>query len=218
MAVSDNTPKSPRAKAKPTKATSASDWKKQSSQLPLVETPTGKWIKFKRVGMTKFLEGGFLPDSLAAAVRREIKSAKSKGGKRSSDTEIMQELTQDMSPEDMMDMMASMDRIVVAVMVEPKFVWHRRLVHEEPDDPSSPVKLDAKGREVTEEIPEEDRRDDVVYTDEMEQEDKNFVFQAAVGGSTDLARFRAQSAAVVDALSAGQGVEEAPERAPAPVL
>lgn len=214
MAVSK--PRKKPAPRKPSQATSASDWRTAASQLPLVETPTGKWIRMKKPGMTRFLEDGFLPDSLAGAVRKEIQSAKSKGGTKTSDAELLRELTKDMDEDGLLDMLASMDRIVCAVVVEPKFVWHRRLVREDPDDPHSPVKLDAKGREVTEEIPEEDRRDDVVYTDEMDQIDKNFVFQAAVGGSTDLARFRAQSAAVMDSLSTGEDVEEAPERAPAP--
>jgi hypothetical protein len=214
MAVS-KTRKKPVAR-KPSQATSAGDWRKAANELPLVETPTGKWIRMKKPGMTRFLEEGFLPDSLAAAVRKEIASAKSKGGKKPSDAEMVQELTKDLDEDGLLDMLSSMDRIVCAVVVEPKFVWHRRLVHEDPEDPTSPVKLDKKGRVVTEEIPEDDRRDDVVYTDEMDQIDKNFVFQAAVGGSTDLARFRAQSAAVMDSLSAGQDVEEAPERASAP--
>jgi hypothetical protein len=101
-------------------------------------------------------------------------------------------------------MMASMDRIIVTVMVEPRVMWHKRVKR---NDDNSPV-LDGHGLEVLEDVPEDERSDDVVYTDEIDQSDKNFIFQAAVGGSTDLARFREKSAAVVDALSAGQGVEE----------
>lgn len=204
-------------KPKPTEATSAAAWKQSAATLPLVETPTGKWVRFKKPGMTKFLEDGFLPDNLATLVRKEIEKAKRKPGQsQPSDKDLMAALTKDLDQDGILDMLAAMDRIIVRVMVEPKFLWHRRLVREDPDDPTSSVKLDAKGREVTEDIPDEERRDDVVYTDEMETEDKNFIFQAAVGGSTDLARFRAQSAAVMDSLSAGTNVEEAPERAPAP--
>lgn len=199
-----------------TKATSANDWKKASSQLPLLETPTGKHIRMKRPGMTKFLEAGFLPDSLASAVRKEIAASGKRGARKASDKELMDKLLADADEDAMLDMLASMDRIVAYVIVEPPFAWHRRPVREDPSDPASPVRLDAQGREVLEDIPDSERRDDVVYTDEIDQEDKNFVFQAAVGGSTDLARFRARQAAVMDSLSAGAGLEEAPERAPAP--
>jgi hypothetical protein len=218
MAVSDNK-KSTRTSAarKPTKATSASDWKKSSQELPLVETPTGKWVRFKKPGMTKFLESGFLPDSLASLVQKEIANASKRPGTKAPDDKAMlAALTKDLDADGVADMMASLDRIIVAVMVEPPFAWHRRPVRTDPTDPDSPVKLDDKGREVTEEIPEDKRREDVVYTDQMEQEDKNFIFAACVGGSTDLARFRAQSSIVMDALSAGEGVEEAPQRTPAP--
>jgi hypothetical protein len=214
MAVSDN-----RKKASPgrTKATSAGEWRKAASMLPLIETPTGKFIRMKKPGMTKFLEDGFLPDSLAGALRKEIASAKKKpGAKATTDAELMRSLTEGMDEAGLMDMMASMDRIVARVVVEPPIVWHRRPVREDPEDPTSAVMLDAKGREVTEEIPEDRRRADVVYTDEVDQADKNFIFQVAVGGSTNLDRFRKEQAAVMDTLSAGKNVEEAPERAPAP--
>lgn len=201
MAVSDHSKKPVR-----TKATTAGDWRKSASQFPLIETPTGKWIRMKRPGMTKFLEDGFLPDTLASLVRKEIASASKKPGSVApTDKELLGKLTENLDAGGVMDMMASMDRVIVSVMVEPKFVWHRRAQR---DFDGAPV-LDGEGREVLEDIPDEERSNDVVYTDEMDQEDKNFVFQAAVGGSTDLTRFRAQSAAVMDSLSAGQDVEEA---------
>lgn len=215
MAVSDNRKKPPTSR---TKATSASDWKKAASMLPLIETPTGKFIRMKKPGMTKFLEDGFLPDSLAGAIRKEIASAKRKpGAKATTEAELMQSLTADLDEAGLLDMMASMDRIVARVVVEPPIVWHRRPTLGPKGDAGEMIPLmDSKGREVLEDIPEDERRDDVVYTDEVDQIDKNFIFQVAVGGSTNLARFRQEQAAVMDALSAGQNVEEAPERAPAP--
>lgn len=208
MAVSDRTKKTPTR----SKATSAGEWRKSATQYPLIETPTGKWIRMKRPGMTKFLEDGFLPDTLAGIVRKQIASASSRpGAKGPTDQDLMKSLTENLDERAVMDMMASMDRVIVSVMVEPRFVWHRRVQR---DDDGNAL-LDGQGREILEDVPDDDRSNDVVYTDEMDQIDKNFVFQAAVGGSTDLARFRAQSAAVMDSLSAGKGVEEAPERAPA---
>lgn len=185
MAVSDK----PR---KPTKATSATDWKKSSSQLPLIETPTGKFIRMKRPGMTKFLEAGFLPDSLAVAVRKEINSA---SRAKVDPKKFIESIDGDAA----LEMLSVMDRIVCAVMVEPKVVSHRR---EKPfaDKPG-----------VFEDIPEDERRDDVVYTDWIDQEDKTFIFQLAVGGSANLERFRAEQAAVMDTVSAIEGVEKAPQ-------
>ena len=192
MAVSDKSKKPAR-----TKATSAGEWRKSASQLPLVETPTGKWIRLKRPGMTKFLEAGYLPDALAEAVRKEISSA---SRKKVDPKKLIESIDGDVAVE----LLATMDRIICSVMVEPKVVSHKRKVDEQ------------DGNDVWEEIPEDERRDDVVYTDEIDQEDKNFIFSVASGGSTDLTRFRAEQAAVVDVVSTITAVEEAPERASAP--
>lgn len=47
---------------------------------------------------------------------------------------------------------------------------------------------------------EADRNDDIVYIDEVDQEDKMFIFQWAVGGDTDIERFREESANGVGSL------------------
>lgn len=202
MAVSDGKPRKTTAR---TKATSAAEWKNTRNQLPLIETPTGKHIRLKRPGMTKFLEAGYLPDSLATVVRKEINSASRK-------KVDPQKLIDSIDGDAAMELMMSMDRVICAVMVEPPVQWHRRA---KTDGQGEPV-LDEQGVEVFEDIPDEDRRDDVVYTDEIDQEDKNFIFRAAAGGSTDLARFREESAAVMETVQAITGVASAPEHAAAP--
>lgn len=206
MPVSDK-PRKPRSTQRPraTKATSAADWKKAESQLPLIETPTGKWIRMKRPGMTKFLEAGFLPDALAAVVRKEINSA----ARKKVDP---QKLLESVDGDAAVEMLEAMDRIVISVMVEPKFTSHRRQKRNDDDE----LLWLPDGKPHMEDIPEDERRADIVYTDEMDQDDKNFVFRVAVGGSTDLTRFRAEQAAVVDAVSAITNVAEAPESDPAP--
>lgn len=176
-----------------TKATSASEWKKASSQLPLIETPTGKSIRMKRPGMTKFLEAGFLPDALATLVRKEINNVSRK-------KVDLEKMMSSVDGEAALEMMLSMDKIVAAVMVEPVVMVHQR-----------ERERDADGKPVMEDIPEDERRADVVYTDEIDQIDKNFIFRVASGGSTDLARFRAEHAAVMDAVPAIESLAQTPE-------
>lgn len=195
MPVSDR-PRKPTAR---TKATSAGEWKKAESQYPLIETPTGKWIRLKRPGMTKFLEAGFLPDSLAAMVRKEINSA----SRKKVDPKKLMDSLGDVDGDAALEMLASMDRIVCAVMVEPKVVSHLRPKLGPKGDHGEMIPLvEPGGKQIMEEIPEDERADDVVYTDWIDQDDKNFIFRVAVGGSTDLTRFRAEQSAVVDAVSA----------------
>lgn len=196
MAVSDNNRKGSRAKA-----TSAADWKKTTHDYPILTTPTGKNVRVKRPGMTKFLEAGYLPDALAATVRKEIAMAKKRPGPARQEVKV--DLFDDLDPEALAEMLASLDKIMCHVFVEPKCVTHRRVVL---DDNGQPV-LDEAGEKQYEDIPEEEREDGVIYPDWIEMEDKNFIFQYAVGGSSDLTRFRQEQNATLAALAAKSGVE-----------
>lgn len=79
--------------------------------------------------------------------------------------------------EEMFDMM---DNIVRFVVLEPKFQ-------------PNPVEG-------------EERDESVLYIDEMEQNDKLFIFQWATGGTRDLERFRQQSDVGVGAIPGGEDV------------
>ena len=50
---------------------------------------------------------------------------------------------------------------------------------------------------------EDDRRDDQLYVDELDDEDKMFLFQWATGGTSDLATFREEARAGLDAVAEG---------------
>ena len=47
---------------------------------------------------------------------------------------------------------------------------------------------------------EDDRDDDLLYVDEIDEEDKMFIFQWATGGTTDVERFRQEYSTKLDAL------------------
>lgn len=186
------------ARRKKQQASSPAAFKKKTS-VP-VELPCGEWAVLKRPGMDKFLSAGFMPDALSAVVRREIEH--SNGSKPTTS----ESLTEGMDMDDVSDMMAAMDRVCAYVFVEPTCRWHMRPVMV--DGLST---LDEKGREVLEEIPEDERDPDQLYTDELELEDKQFVFNVAVGGSPDLTRFRAATASAVDAVPASGAVVDTTE-------
>ena len=52
-----------------------------------------------------------------------------------------------------------------------------------------------------------DREDDKLYVDEIDDEDKLFIFQWATGGSADLERFRTELAGTLAPLQSGDDVE-----------
>lgn len=61
---------------------------------------------------------------------------------------------------------------------------------------------------------EDDRRDDLLYADEIDEADKSFVFQLVTGGTSSLEQFREATAASVAAVSGRQDLELPAERAP----
>lgn len=58
---------------------------------------------------------------------------------------------------------------------------------------------------------DKDRDDDTLYVDEVDMEDKAFIFQWAVGGTADVEKFRQQSSSVLGALSEGEAVRDSTE-------
>lgn len=139
--------------------------------------------------MLQFLESGLLPDPLAQLIRKQISDRSGKV----TDAELMKSLVAGKDFELIKEMMRATDRVVAFCVYEPQIVWHEREVpgHE------------SAGVVAYEDIPDEERDPEIVYTDEMEMDDKMFIFQRAVGGSTDLSRFRSATSAIVGDLSAG---------------
>lgn len=84
-------------------------------------------------------------------------------------------------PKKVADMLKFVDDVVLGVVVEPK-------VHQTPAEAS-------------------ERDDSLLYIDELDDEDKLFIFQWATGGSADLERFRTELAGTLGALQSGDDVE-----------
>lgn len=73
-----------------------------------------------------------------------------------------------------------MDKVACLLVVEPK-------IHPVPDDGV-------------------DRDDDLLYVDEIGEEDKMFIFQTVTGGTTDVEQFRSELSANMDALHGREDV------------
>lgn len=77
------------------------------------------------------------------------------------------------------EMYEMVNTVAIATVVEPK-------VHQVPES-------------------EDDRDDDLVYVDELEDEDKMFLFQWALGGTDDIATFRKEAQEDLASLAEGEG-------------
>jgi hypothetical protein len=145
---------------------------------------------------------GLLPDELTAIVQKSIRSGKGLP------PEKQQELIDD--PEKVVGMIAGIDKMMPIVVVEPKVRYHCWTE----EDVSNPLVLGGRVTEdmVGKEIPEGDRdEDEWIYTDEVDFEDKMFIFNYAVGGTRDHSRFRQKLADGVGDLQSLQGGEDQPE-------
>jgi hypothetical protein len=105
-----------------------------------------------------------------------------------------------------LEMMDSMDRLLTKVVIEPRVKWHK--VSEEDLGPGG--YLAGSGLSVGEEVPEHLRDDEYIYSDDVDFEDKSFIFNYAVGGTRDLERFRSETKATLDAVQDVDGVRDAP--------
>lgn len=120
------------------------------------------------------------------------------GGKQKEDlAEIMFEKMGGLAG--MSAMMRVTDKLAAYCIVEPKTFWHERVVGKDKD-----------GNDVFEDIPDSERDGECLYTDDIEMDDKVFLFQYCTGGSTDLSQFRSPAdSPLAVVLPSGEVVETA---------
>lgn len=170
------------------KQSSARQWKRAKGVE--VSLPSGNVALCRRPGMEAFLAEGLLPDSLMGIVQEHI--GRGQGLPASKLQNIANDKTQ------IVEILRAMDKILVRVVIEPKVAFHW-VTEEWLSANESNLPLGAT-------IPEEFRDDDLIYTDDVDFDDKKFLFQWAVGGTADLERFRKESERVMDDIRNGDEV------------
>lgn len=191
------------------KATAASAWKRQKGEA--LELPSGNVALVKRPGPQVLLQEGIMPDTLMPIVTQAIQKGK---GMKPTDLDLN-------DPAVVTDMIDSIDRLLVKVVVEPKVAYHKCLKTPEMGGVTA-----GPAHEVWVVIPEElrdgetecpncgkvhEHEDAIIYADDVELEDKFFVFNYAVGGTRDLERFRSQQSAGLGDVPDGPGDADSPE-------
>lgn len=156
-----------------------------SEQFEDLQVPSGAWCQIRKPNPKELMRLGYLSefDSLSSLVdRKHIKRVK--GAPPEVDTKSLMK-----DPDAIIRVLDLADEICSHVIVQPTVRNAMR-----------PVK-DAKGKEqinprtgkpLMEAIPPNEREEGVVYTDQLDDFDKMFIFQYSVGGSPDLERFRQQ--------------------------
>lgn len=160
--------------------TSVSEWKRKAgSDLKL---PSGHVCRVRNPGMKAFLSAGLIPNSLIPIVTEALTRGESPSGGASKqdaavEKKLQEELTSD--PKLLTDMIDAIDNVTVYCVLEPKV--NPTPMREIPKDDGS-VEL----------VEDFDAKDpELLYVDDVDFEDKTFIFNWAVGGTRDLERFRA---------------------------
>lgn len=158
-------------------------WKRPAAPKPLT-VPSGNVALVRRKPLEALWKQGMIPNSLLPLVQKAIKSGE----------KVKHEDVEAWTEEHMSDIVELIDRVVVDCVVKPKV---------------APVPLDDDGNEV----PYEDRDQDKLYVDEVDDEDKAFIYQYVTGGTDDVARFRAEQATGLEIVPDGEDVDGSSEPA-----
>lgn len=177
-------------------------WGKNTPEgsVRILTTPTGSECEAERKGLRGLVEAGVLgeSDTLTSLVdSKHIRRVR--GGKGPDGDEIdIQSLMSD--PDSLGKVLMIVDRAIPVIVLNPKVVMH---FTDQPDG-------------TTVRIPENERDESSVYTDQIALEDKMFLFNWAVGGSPDLERFHVESGGSVATVADVSSVSRPAKRASRP--
>lgn len=175
---------------------SASNWRKRSEGTA-VELPSGNVALCRRVGLKAFLDRGAVPDYLAPIIQGVIRE------KSFMPPEQQKELVNDVKAlaqtEDMMDRALVMTVLEPRVKMPPGCAECGQYLNLNDDNIHNP-----NSEKFGHDYIQSEREGDVVYADEVDMEDKVFLFQWSVGGGTDLQSFREGYRQSVEAVRALQ--------------
>jgi hypothetical protein len=146
--------------------------------------PSGNWMSFRKVGMQTLMATGMMPNSLMAIAQKSV--AKGKGEPAGLSDDDLAILLQD--EKKILEISSFMDKIMIFLAVEPK-------VHEIPlDDAGNAIDIDARDPEL-------------LYVDEVGEEDKQFLFNVVAGGTKDVESFRREHSASMATVRGLQAME-----------
>lgn len=195
-------------------ATKARQWKgkKESGNIELA-LPSENVALVRRLQPEAFLTSGMIPDALSDMVSKAVRSKK--GLPPQATKEIMED------PKKLRAAMQMMDEITCYVVVEPScsmpprcavLMSGTRLCNEYFDtDDKRHEDINHPDHHA---FKEDKREADVLYVDEVSAEDKNFIFQFAMGGTADVERFRDELSSGVAGLSGRKNVQRKGKRSP----
>lgn len=134
-----------------------------------IELPSGNYIVIKKTSIAGFLQGGNIPNGLMPMLQGALAKRQMIDSLKDEDEAIAEILS---DPTKISEMFGAVDAYVCAVALDPR-------VYPVPGD-------------------DEERDDSKLYVDEMEEPDRMFIFQKAMGSTDDVASFRTEFTTAVE--------------------
>lgn len=153
-----------------------------------LELPSGETCQVRRPGVQGLIRAGVLNslDQLTSIVATETIPA-AEGRPKIDPKEVVKNI----DPAKLNEMMQIIDDIAIYCVRDPEI-----LPAPQPDPRDGAERVEGV-------IYESDREDELLYVDEIPEQDKMYIMQFAMGASADLERFRAESAAALGGAHAG---------------
>lgn len=175
-----------------------------------LQVPSGKTALVRAPGLETFLKQGMIPNTLMAMIKKALDSNSGKAKSAAQEKREMDKMFEEISadPTKLQDLFALVDAATVYCVVKPEV------------KPVPLVEVPAPGAKGDEpktkwvEIPFEDREppQGFLYVDQVDMEDKMFIFNFACAGTRDVERFRNESAAVLGRAGNGKPVARETKR------
>lgn len=173
----------------PTGPSSVADFKKRKQGVPL-PLPSGLVVRARRVELQTYLKksSGDVYNPLMGIVGEALEK-----GQMIDPVKAIQGEEGNVNLEKLNDMYEIVNGMVMAMCVDP-------VVYPEPVfDENNAASIEDIGQPIP--LEDDARDEDLLYIDEFDDEDKMFLFQWAVGGTDDVARFREEALSSMDALA-----------------
>lgn len=156
--------------------------------------PSGNICLVRRPGVRGLIKAGLLDslDSLTSLVQADLIDSKDPKKQAQAAQQLMAD------PDRLEEGLAMIDKAVCFSVVEPKLLRPIQV-----DLRGNPV-LDAEGKEIP--LEADDRDPNALYVDDVDEEDKTFIFNFIVGGTRDIEQFRQATQGRMGGLSAGEDV------------
>lgn len=169
------------------KPTNVGEWRSKRGEA--IELPSGNVALVAKPDLRKFLHGGDVPDSLTALVKAQISGDQNKIEKEQAKMGEYDGMLE--------DYFTYMDYIVTQTVIEPVVL-------------QVPTREDEDGN--IEDVPYDERDLEAgLYADEVDFDDKMFLFDFAIRGTKDLESFRVEQAQLMGSSPNGEGVSDETE-------